>query len=277
MSNTIKSGIITFRLRALLALLLVSGFFIFAIYKNEAARSGGAEIVLETRPIDPRDIFFGHYAILSYDIQARPPAQSYALMDDAFKAEAKRLVDDNQNLSRYPTKEESSSAYLVLIKDGEFHRAQFATLDMAKAQASGNPFIKAGWAPFRHHRKCENDQIPGADCDWGVSITPILPGRYYADKETALAVEDRQREAQRAVQQQRQFDDCERRRASLDEGESAPRGCEDVIAPPSEAEKFGVVLSVSSTGEAVIKGVVFGDQKVIDSLAGPRLTKKHLD
>lgn len=265
-----------FRWRALLAYLLIGGFLLFSVYKSEAARAGGAEIILETRPIDPRDIFFGHYAILGYDIQSLTPGQSYELMDAAFKAEAdkqSKAPDEERPYNQF----QSTPAYIVLKKDGGFDRADFATLDLANAQAAGKVFLKANWSVSPQLKKCEADLARGDDCGWRVSIFPDLPGRYYADKETALALQNLQRDAQLFAREQPQFDDCERPRAAAGENDPAPSQCANAAAPPSEAEKFGVVLSASRTGEAVIKGIVFGDQKAIDSLTGPRLTTKEMD
>ena len=277
MTKLIDSGFTSFRMRALVALVLVSGFLFFAIYKNEAARSGGAEIVLETRPIDPRDIFFGHYAILAYDIDRRDPGQSYALLDDAFKTQAVQALETIAEGQFYNHKPEPSSAYIVLRKDGDFDVADFATLDLSKAQSSGAAFLKANWSVSRHHKKCEEDQTPGDNCDWLVSISLDLPRRYYADKEAALALQSLQRDGQRFLREQRRFEDCERQRASNIETEAAPAGCEDVTGPPTEAEKVGVILSASDAGEVVIKGILVGEQKILDTLTGSRLTKKQLE
>ena len=277
MTKVIDSGFISFRLRALLALALVSGFLFFAIYKNEAARTGGAEIVLETRPIDPRDIFFGHYAILSYDLQRIISAQAYDLMDDEFRAEAKRVFenwDENQPSRR---EGQQAPAYIALKRVGDFHIADFATLDPAKAKANGALYLKADWSVNRHFKKCEESRGPGIDCAWVVSIISDLPRRYYADKKTALALQNLQRAAQRFDRDQRAFQDCEQRREVNEEGDPAPNDCENVTTPAEEAEKFGVVLSLSEKGDVVIKGIVYGDRRVIDSLNGPRLTEEQLE
>lgn len=269
--------LVSFRWRGLLALLLIGGFLGFIVFKNEAARSGGAEIVLETRPIDPRDIFFGHYAILSYDIQRITPDRAFDLMDDAFRAEAKRLFKDGGENRIFSNEMQPAPAYVMLKKNGDFHTSDFATLDLAKAQASGAAYLKAGWSLVRHFKNCEDDQTPGDGCEWLVALSTDLPDRYYAGKKTALALQNLQGEAGRSAAQQRRFEDCERRRAAVAEGDPSPQGCENVTVPAEEAEKFGVVLSISTKGEAVIKGIVYGDQKVLDSLNGPRLTNEQLE
>ena len=264
-----------FRLRALLAFLLIGVFLLFGVFKNENARSNGTEIVLETRPIDPRDIFFGHYAILSYDIEVLAPERTYSLLDDALKAEAVRKLEAADNRRPYnPYAFDAAPLYVALEKRGAFHEPILATQDREKAKARGTAMLEAQWRPAKHFRDCEDGRTPGIDCNWVVSLSFDLPDRYYADKETALALENRQREAQRAVREQRRFEQCERALAEAEDG-SLVNNCEGVTAPAA-AERFGVILSVSDAGEAVIKGVMLGDARVYDSLTGPRLTTEDL-
>ena len=264
-----------FRLRALLAFLLIGGFLLFGVFKNESARSNGAEIVLETRPIDPRDVFFGHYAILSYDIEALGPARVFALLDDEMKAEARRRIEsDVTETGRRRFTFDAEPVFVSLEKRGAFHVPLLITQNLTKAAISGTAVLKARWRPDAHFRECEEGRTAGIDCAWTVSISLDLPDRYYADKETALALENRQRDAQRIVREQRRFEQCERALAE-GEGGTVVNNCDGATAPEA-AERFGVILSVSDAGDAVIKGVMLGEERIYDSLTGPRLTTEDL-
>jgi hypothetical protein len=51
--------------------------------------------------------------------------------------------------------------------------------------------------------------------------------------------------------------------------------CEDfdlADEPTSDIPEYGVILSVSDRGDAVIKGLYLDGQRLYDSLTGPRLT-----
>ena len=54
----------------LLVLLLQSGWLLGTAFKQEYARAHGVTILLETVPVDPRDLFSGDYVILSYKISS---------------------------------------------------------------------------------------------------------------------------------------------------------------------------------------------------------------
>ncbi len=59
-------------LRSALVALVLSAVPGWMIYDRMQLLEGGREIVLKTEPIDPRDIFRGHYARLGYEISAIP-------------------------------------------------------------------------------------------------------------------------------------------------------------------------------------------------------------
>lgn len=56
-----------FPIIAFLVLVLVLGGF---IYTQEQILTNGQEVILKTRPVDPRDLFRGEYVILRYEIEA---------------------------------------------------------------------------------------------------------------------------------------------------------------------------------------------------------------
>ena len=50
-------------------IVFVVGVVGYLIWSKERIVSGGTEVILETRPIDPRDLFRGEYVILRYKIE----------------------------------------------------------------------------------------------------------------------------------------------------------------------------------------------------------------
>ncbi len=63
---------IPFAIRAAVVALALSGVLFWMIWDRAQLLRTGREIVLKTRPVDPRDIFKGHYARLEYDISRMP-------------------------------------------------------------------------------------------------------------------------------------------------------------------------------------------------------------
>jgi len=59
-------------LRALAVALVLSGTLAWMIVDRARLLQTGREIVLKTEPMDPRDIFRGHYARLNYEISRIP-------------------------------------------------------------------------------------------------------------------------------------------------------------------------------------------------------------
>lgn len=53
---------------AIIAALLQSGVMLFGVQQRISILRNGAEVVLRTVPVDPRDLLRGDYVILSYDI-----------------------------------------------------------------------------------------------------------------------------------------------------------------------------------------------------------------
>lgn len=56
-------------IRALIAAAILTAFLALTAGRQVMARQSGQEIVLQAAPVDPRDILLGHYATLSYPIE----------------------------------------------------------------------------------------------------------------------------------------------------------------------------------------------------------------
>lgn len=255
-----------YRWRGVLAFVVVAALLGIMLVQNERARSGGYEIILETQPIDPRDIFFGHYAILSYNLLRAEPDRIYAAMEPA-------LIEASQ--ARFDSAAEEQSepveVYVRLESDGLYHRISGITADNDAARSGDAPFLTAELrlvVPYG----CVRDE--GARC-WNPVITIDLPSRYYADKDTALALQSRQGDSARQAQARREYEECEAARAIS--GADVPQRCADMTEPPETPPDFGVILSTSTAGEAVIKGVYHDGRKFYDTLTGLRITKTDLE
>lgn len=234
-----------FVIRGVLAFLLVAGLFAMKLVEAENARAKGVEIVLETRPIDPRDLFFGHYATLTYAIEG---ADLTAVADNALLAETaeegyRRAKDGDKPL------------YIILEKKGRFHEA--ARVTRTRPDSSDGVFLTGtGFMATRRltsiPREANEDETADARPPAPKLRTQInLPDRYYADPETALALEEKARNAGRQRNE---------------------RDANPLPGTENEEITFGVILSVSDGGDAVIKGVYLDGQRIVDSLTGPRLT-----
>ena len=93
-----------------LVLLLQSGWLVGMAMKQEYALSHGATIVLETVPVDPRDMLSGDYVILSYKISSVP-----------FKLFSPGITND------LPV---GKTVYVALEKHGSFHEAVSASTNL---------------------------------------------------------------------------------------------------------------------------------------------------
>lgn len=248
--------------RALIAFGIVVLALGVLVGRAEMARRGGEEIVLETRPIDPRDVFFGHYAILSYAIGGE---NHYAQTDDALRA----TIEAGEAPGR--------DAFVAFEKGGRFHTPAVVSLDRG-ALPQGMPVLRAEIGQARADRCAvgvgESDE---ARCRGILRLRYELPSRYYADPKTALALQDRSREARSLEADRRRWAQCHGPDAMTDPDTRAGQRCDRVpaddpaVGSASEAP-FGIILSAGARGDAVIRGLILDDRRVIDSLSGPRLT-----
>jgi len=255
-----------YRWRGVLAFVVVAALLGMMLVQNERARSSGHEIILETQPIDPRDIFFGHYAILSYNLLRAGPDRIYAAMEPALIEASQARFDSSAEEQTEPVE-----VYVRLESDGLYHRIAGITADDDAARSGEAPFLRAQLRLVTPYG-CEREE--DARC-WNPVITIDLPRRYYADKETALALQSRQQDRARQAQALRDYEECEAARAVT--GVEIPQRCEDLTEPPETPPDFGVILSASEAGEAVIKGVYHDGRKFYDTLTGLRITKTDLD
>lgn len=52
--------------------LLLTGVLVYSVERRASILRSGAEVVLKTVPVDPRDLLRGDYVVLSYDVSAIP-------------------------------------------------------------------------------------------------------------------------------------------------------------------------------------------------------------
>lgn len=246
-------------IRALIAFLLAAGFLGATLYQAEAARSNGVEITLETRPIDPRDLFFGHYATLGYKVQDEDIA--------SFASEA--TIDAlSPKGDDYTHKDD---AYVAVVRKEQFHEIVLLTQSLEEASAAGVA-LKVRTTATRNKR-CREELKVGGLCPSRFRAQVDLPRRYYADEETALALENKARASGVRLRVEQNYERCLKRRARAMENPDAASIAE--CEAPEIAGKdlrFGVILSVSDEGKAVIKGLAYDNARVIDTLNGPRLS-----
>jgi len=146
-------------LRALAVALVLSGTLAWMIVDRARLLQTGREIVLKTEPMDPRDIFRGHYARLNYEISRIP----------------RSLVED----LRPDTRATGGSAIHVILAPGEdgFWHPVRARLSPPRTIAPGRVMLKG--------RLKWSLNGPGSGdiaVDYGIE-------RYYASRKRALEVE----------------------------------------------------------------------------------------
>ncbi|MGZ4965448.1 MAG: GDYXXLXY domain-containing protein, partial [Limisphaerales bacterium] len=96
---------------------------------KEIQLKSGTTVLLETAPVDPRDLLSGDYVILSYRISNIP----FALFQQSGAA-----AQDLKSVNR--------AVYVVLHKNGQFHQAISASLELIVPK-SGDVVIKGNIAP----------------------------------------------------------------------------------------------------------------------------------
>ena len=118
-----------------LVLALQAAWVIGTVFVHERGLASGVTILLETRPVDPRDLLRGDYVILSYPISEIPESQ--------FEPTVTNLAPGQE-------------VYVALEKMGEFHgvnRAStkpiVATEDEVVLRGKISPRIRMRGRPFR--------------------------------------------------------------------------------------------------------------------------------
>ena len=237
---------ISFLARAAIGLAVILSGLGWMTLNHETARSSGREVILQTNPVDPRDVFFGHYAILNYR-EFGPRDVQVALSDD-------------------PDLAVGDTVYVPLIQSGAFYTPGEVFAAREDAAATGAPILKAELIEGYVIRDEDDDAL------W---IRFDLPGQYFADSETAIALQTDFQTAIAMLRRREQWETCrDLQRNAPAEFEESWR-CEDfdlADEPTSDIPEYGVILSVSDTGDAVIKGLYLDGQRLYDSLTGPRLT-----
>lgn len=235
---------LSYLVRAVLGLVVLLVFLGWMTVQNETTRASGREVVLQTNPVDPRDVFFGHYAILGYrdfapgDVQI-PWSEGQGFEDDGI-------------------------VYVALSDSGEFFTPMETYSTWSEAVATGQPVLKArlqagyareGELPDQYHVRFD------------------LPRQYFADPDTAMALQTEFRNANRLQRNRDRWEFC----VALQQTDPATfeesYRCQDLDLsdePTTDIPQYGVILSVSEAGDAVIKGLYLDGRQVYDSLNGPR-------
>lgn len=238
---------VSYLARAGLALIIVLTGLGVMVYQNQAARSGGHEVVLQTNPIDPRDVFFGHYAILNY--------RDFRRSDFGLNWQEDQSLEDGQAI------------YVALVPSEVFSEAGRAYRSLAEAQASNTPFVKAtleiryrtedGQRVWRNYR---------ARFD--------LPSQYFADPDTAIELQNRFRDANTMRAERETWERCIALSALSQAEVDNDYVCSQLDLsdePSADIPEYGAIVSVSDTGETVIKGLYLDGEYIYDTLTGPRL------
>jgi uncharacterized membrane-anchored protein len=92
----------------ILVLLLQSAWVLYTVAMQETALSRGTAILLETRPVDPRDLLRGDYVILNYKISDVPTNLFQPALTNALPP--------------------GRTVYVALQQRGEFHQVAWASI-----------------------------------------------------------------------------------------------------------------------------------------------------
>ena len=192
--------------RAIVAALALTAALGWIVAGRMHILATGREIVLKTEPVDPRDLFRGHYARLTYEISRLPVEKVNGLK--ALKTRCRSGVNPG-------LKGRFVFVALTPGTDGYWHFAA-AALDKPPPAPKGAVIIRG--------------RLRRSWC--GASNVWIAYGieRYYAPKEKALELERR-----------------------------TPRRGER-----TERQPLGVILRVTSSGQAAIAGLMIDGQKVYE-------------
>ncbi len=146
-------------LRVCVVALTLSGILVWMIADRARLLRTGREIVLKTEPMDPRDLFRGHYARLNYEISRIPRAK----------------VED---LKPGMTVDSGESIHVILApgKDGFWHLVR-ASLAPPQNVAPGRVMLRG--------------RLKWTVVGTGTGSIPVTYGveRYYAARKRALEIE----------------------------------------------------------------------------------------
>lgn len=141
----------------LLVVGLQTAWVLGTVTVQERQLAEGQLVLLETRPVDPRDLLRGDYLILGYPIQDVPRA--------AFSSAATEVLPGRD-------------VFVELQAAGEFHTVARASTDRFEP-APGNVLVvgKASYPPWRPPGPIQATNLPPVFVDYGL-------GRYYVHEGT---------------------------------------------------------------------------------------------
>ncbi len=126
----------------------------------------GQEILIKTRPVDPRDVFRGDYVVLSYDINELPIGRVPAV----FKTE-----DQWEKLRQVPL-------YVLLKKEGAFYVADSAAFE----RPAEGIYLRAF---FQYPVWSQNPTGMGSTDMSGIQVTYNLD-QYFVPENTGTTLEE---------------------------------------------------------------------------------------
>ena len=151
--------------RAIIVGLVLTAALGWIVAGRVAILKNGREIVLKTRPVDPRDLFRGHYVRLNYDI-------SRIRLNEGRK---ERFGDLRRNQTIYVTLKPGADGYWV-----------FDSASRTMPAPRGDRVTLKGWLRYAYPSYLEKAYIA-----YGLE-------RYYAPKKRALELEKMTRRRNRA-------------------------------------------------------------------------------
>ncbi len=221
-----------FGLRVVLVALILSLALGWLVWARVDLLRNGAEVTLKTAPVDPRDLFRGHYVVLSYDISRLDP----------------RKLQGDDHFSR-------GMRIFVTLRRGEDGFWHAVALHRRLPKVAPGEHVITG--QVRHVAPAGGELF----VTYGIET-------YFVPKARAQALENLQRgdtEAVRALQ--RQLAELNKKPLPVNESERKAREAEREALSRRLAEarrqarqSLAVLVRLSPYGEAAISGLRIGDQ-----------------
>lgn len=123
---------------------------------KEIAHATGRRILLETRPVDPRDLLRGDYLILNYDISS---------------------IARDQVRGAVPDDPLGKHLYVALIPSGDFYRVEYASFSPIPPSSTGVVVRGTVDARFRWMRGAANDDTRSLPVMYGLERYYVPEGR----------------------------------------------------------------------------------------------------
>ncbi len=224
------------RLRAVAVSIFALSVLAAMVHANERARSQGVELILRAEVRGPSSSFAGEHARLTYTDNGSLAAGLDG--SGALRAE----------FGPEPNSRDERKAVIAFARGASWYDAPAAVGPGSDRTAFGGaPTLVAtarwGWRYDRGERLDEPR----------ITLRMALPERYFADPQTARALDE-------AIRARNSWLSARRQAALEDRPFSEP-----------EPGRIGVILSLPPGGGApVIKGLIIGDERFDDTLTGPR-------